>query len=134
MAKKPEQQSSSSRAPIYLVGHEYSHINGKQVLSVFFFNKRSFKLADRVSAKVVVDEISVFWQNARIPMRDKQHCISKVEKLHDEWKVLHKSSKKDSEFQRKKEEQFCEKLNDLFDIAHANALTMIGSPRLYDWF
>lgn len=62
-------------------------------------------------------------------MQDTQHCIVKLESLHDKLRNLKKSSYRPTEAQRKSQEarraEFVESLNDLFDVAHANALSMI---------
>lgn len=120
--------SYNLRSNIYLVGTESSKILGsklptnKQVLSVFFFNHNIVKLSIRESAKLAIKEIFIFWQKARIPIRDEQHCIVKLEKMHQEWKTICKNKNRVCDTQKNKEKQFSDKLNDLFDIAHTNAL------------
>lgn len=119
---------------IYLIGRETDRILGaklpsnRQVLSVFFFNTRSKKLKNNESAKLVTQLIMDFWKNARIPTIQDPNCVLKVLKLHKEWENLQRSSKKNSEHQKNKEKVFCEKLDDLFDVAHANALDQIKIP------
>lgn len=116
-ASKPTRSSNS----VYLVGVPYSQILGaklpsrKQVLSVFFFNHRVIQLTLRESATLVVEELSVFWTKARIPIRAKARCIDKVLSLHTEWLNLQKSSYRQSDAQKNKE--------DLFDVASESALT-----------
>lgn len=83
------------------------------------------KLTVRESARLTIREVAIFWAKAQIPVRVESHSVEKLEKLFNEWKNLHKSSKKESEFQRQKESQFVDKLPDLFDIAHGNALKML---------
>lgn len=124
-ASKPTRSSNS----VYLVGVPYSQILGaklpsrKQVLSVFFFNHRVIQLTLRESATLVVEELSVFWTKARIPIRAKARCIDKVLSLHTEWLNLQKSSYRQSDAQKNKEETFIESLEDLFDVASESALT-----------
>ncbi len=48
----------------------------------------------------------------------------KLEKLFEEWRLLKKNKARISPSQRAKESTFVSKLEDLFDIAHANVLTM----------
>lgn len=119
------------RSNIYLIGSEISQIFGaklpsnKQVLSVFFYNHNIVKLTIRESARLAIREVSIFWSKAKIPIRDEQRCIDKLENLHKTWVAIGKNKNKRTEAQRNKERAFTEKLNDLFDIAHANALNMI---------
>lgn len=128
MAQNHSLRTSTS---IYLVGHEYSQILGsklpsnKQVLCAFFHNHRNIKLSVKDSAKIAVQEASVFWAKAQIPIRQEYHCVQKLVNLHTEWKILLKGRNKDTETQRRKEEEFVDKLDDVFDIAHKNALQLM---------
>ena len=89
------------------------------------YNTRIVKLDLRSSAKLVVEEVSIFWQKAKIPTKDVYRCIDKVLSLHKKWSDLQKHSSRISGTHTKRETEFCEKLNDLFDIAHAGALDMM---------
>ncbi|KAE9521581.1 hypothetical protein AGLY_018045, partial [Aphis glycines] len=74
---------------------------------------------------MVFKEIVLFWEKARIPVRDEHHCILKLEKLHQNLRELQKSAKRVSEKNTKNVNEFKEKLNDLFDVSHSNALNMM---------
>jgi len=117
---------------IYLIGEDLNQIIGSklpsygQVLKVLFYNLRKVKLNIRQSASLVIKETIVFWEKARIPTRDIPRCIDKLECLYNEWRNLQKHATRKNEIQKKNEEKFKEKLKDLFDIAHANALGMIN--------
>jgi len=120
------------REKVYLLGH-YSHeITGsklpsnKQVLSVLFYNVRVVKLNIRESDRLALQEVMIFWEKARIPTREIRNCIPKLEDLYDKWRKLQKNDGRSSESHKKKEADFESKLQDLFDIAHANALDMIS--------
>lgn len=96
------------RQNIYLLGNFSTSLGGsklpskREVLRVLFFNLRVVKLDLRNSAKLVVEELSIFWEKARIPTKDKQHCINKLETLHSEWKSLLKNSKRQTKTQSEK--------------------------------
>ncbi|KAL4090628.1 hypothetical protein QTP88_025427 [Uroleucon formosanum] len=68
----------------------------------------------------------IFWQKARIPTRTEQKCVKKLEDLYQEWRNLQKLEHRKSEIQMHKNAQFLSKLDDLFDIAHADALNLIS--------
>ncbi|KAL4141447.1 hypothetical protein QTP88_004085 [Uroleucon formosanum] len=68
----------------------------------------------------------IFWQKARIPTRTEQKCVKKLEDLYQEWRNLQKLEHRKSEIQMHKNAQFISKLDDLFDIAHADALNLIS--------
>jgi len=116
---------------IYLIGSVQNQIIGsklpsnRQVISVLFYNLREVKLNLRDSAKLVIKETVIFWEKARIHIREQHHCISKLEALYQEWRNLQKLSKRTSETQKNKVSDFIDKLDDLFDISHANVLNMI---------
>lgn len=77
----------------------------------------------RKSAKLIIQEVAIFWENARIPIRLTCHCIDKLVYPYNELKNLQRSSKKKNA--NEKEKPFIEKLYDLYDISHANAFELI---------
>lgn len=77
------------------------------------------------SAKQATLQAIAFWEKAKIPIRREQHCIEKLKKLFDEWRLITRNSSRDSQLQRKKEKEFETKISKLFDIAHGNALDMM---------
>ncbi|CAH0552503.1 unnamed protein product [Brassicogethes aeneus] len=124
-------KATRSNTKIYLIGSKKSEILGsklpcnRQVLSTFFYYHRTLRKTIRDSSRAVIKEVKTFWSKARIPIREEQHAIAKLEKLHGSWNLLKKSSKRKSATQRLKEQNFIDTLEDLFDIAHADALTLI---------
>lgn len=120
---------SSVDSNIILIGRILHQILGaklpsnRQVLQVFFYNMRIAKFSSKESAKLSVNMASVFWQQARIPIREEHKCCEKLIKIYDEWNRVRKTSSKGKP--HSKQGEFVGKLDDLFDIAHANALQMI---------
>ncbi|KAE9542408.1 hypothetical protein AGLY_003269 [Aphis glycines] len=119
------------REKIYLINNHSNKISGSklpsslQVLKTLFFNLRVVNLNLRESARLIVREVLIFWEKARIPVRLEKHCISKVESLYDEWRTLQKHAARNTASHKEQENLFISKFNDLFDLAHANALQMI---------
>ncbi|KAE9533666.1 hypothetical protein AGLY_009015 [Aphis glycines] len=119
------------REKIYLINNHSNKISGSklpsnlQVLKTLFFNLRVVNLNLRESARLIVREVLIFWEKARIPVRLEKHCISKVESLYDEWRTLQKHAARNTGSHKEQENLFISKFNDLFDLAHANALQMI---------
>lgn len=60
---------------------------------------------------MVVDELMLIWRKARISTRYAAHCITQVEKLYEEWRILQKSAKRQTETQKQNEEFFSSKLD-----------------------
>lgn len=124
---------SRTKDKIFLVGYPIHQITGcklpsnRQVLCVLFYNLRAVKLTVRESAKLAIREVFIFWEKARIPTKHEQDAITKLEKLHAEWRTLQKDRKKTSETVKNKFKQFVEKLDDLFDIAQQDALALMKS-------
>ena len=97
-------------------------------MALGYFLHHHLKLHEtiRQSSTATVEEIAKFWHKARIPIRDVQNCHTKLEKAFEEWRLLKKNKGRQSETQQSKEAEFVSRLDDLFDIAHANALSMIS--------
>ncbi|KAF0744055.1 Uncharacterized protein FWK35_00030830, partial [Aphis craccivora] len=88
-----------------------------QVLKTLFFNIRVVNLNLRESARLIVREVLVFWEKARIPVRLEKHCIiSKVESLYDEWRTLQKHAAKNTASHREQEDLFILKFKKIKDI------------------
>lgn len=128
-------RSLRSDTRISFVGFEQSQILGsklptnKDVLQLFFYHVRTQGMSIRQSATLAAREAILFWDKAKIPTRKEQHCVDKLEKLYNEWRNLEKTSsksRKETEVHRKKETDFIEKINQIFDIAQANANKMIS--------
>ncbi|KAG0713441.1 hypothetical protein GWK47_016226 [Chionoecetes opilio] len=71
-----------------------------QVLSVFLHNHLNLKQERGESAKVVVREVLVFWDKARIPTQRQDNILGKVQALHDRWKGLKKNQGRQTQAQR----------------------------------
>lgn len=122
---------------VYLVGIVDFAIRGaklpsiRQVLLVLYYNTRILKFTIQESASLVIRETQLFWDKARIPTRQDYNCVDKLKSLHDTYvKVTKNKSKKDAKgekpkSQQKLEDDFVATLDNLFDIAHNDALTLI---------
>jgi len=56
-------------------------------------------------------------------MKDHQNCQTKLEQTFEEWRLLKKNKARKSTTQLERESAFVSRLEDLFDVAHADALT-----------
>lgn len=117
---------------IDLIGNVSHQITGaklpsnRQVLQVLFYNMRFVNLSAKQSAKLAIDAVQIFWHQARIPIREGHKCIEKLLKLYEKWKNFQKTiSGKRSNAQKQAVETFVEHLDELFDIAAADALVQI---------
>ncbi|GBN70236.1 hypothetical protein AVEN_192352-1 [Araneus ventricosus] len=92
---------------------------------MLLYNLHEVKLSIRESATLVVQECLIFWDKARIPTRATPHCVEKIMMMYNHWRNLQKSACRRSETQEENERNFISDSNNLFDIAHANALEII---------
>lgn len=124
---------------IYLIGSIEHQIIGRklpsnrQVLSVYFYNTRVAKLNEQESAKLVADEVSIFYAKARIPTALSHNNLLKVIRLKNEYREVQKIAHKTTQSNIDKEKQFIEKLDDLFDMSHKNAMAMIKDKDIRDF-
>ena len=70
-------------------------------------------------------EISQFWDKAKIPTYKECHIIGKNQILHSAWQNLKKNAARKGNAQRKKDAAFVGMLDDLIDVAHADALILL---------
>lgn len=119
---------------IWLVGGTVEKITGsklpsnQQVLQRFFHLHKTESQTITASATVTMKEVVQFWHKARIPVRKECHIIAKIKDLHSAWIGIRKNASRRTDTQKEKEHQFTESLTDLFDVAHAEALTMMQVP------
>ena len=120
-----------SRNKIFLVGTMNNQITGSKLpskrncLSVLCYNMRNVHLNLNSSALLTIDECLIYWKKARIPNQDRDNCAKKLKKLYEDLRSLEKNKTKIGNLYRLREKQFEETLDDLFDIAHSNAMNTI---------
>lgn len=137
--EEPPKKRLRKDSSIYLVGNIDHQILGaklpsnRQVLSVYFYNTRTAKLNKSESAKLVADEVAIFYSKARIPIAMPHNNSLKVERLVDEFRDLQRNASRTNERQQLKEKAFTEKLDDLFDMAHADADTLIKDDEIREF-
>lgn len=114
---------------ITFVGNVSHQITGsklpslKQVLQVLFYNMRFAKLGLKESAKLTIDAASIYWHQAKIPIREEHKCVDKLVKVYNHWQKLKKNvPEKRSDTKKKDIETFIDSLDDLFDISTSDAL------------
>lgn len=123
-------QADENKRKIKIIGEVSHQIVGaklpsnRQVLQLFFYHTRFVKLNNKESARLAIDAALIFWQQARIPTREPHKCADKLLKIHTKWENLQRKSVKDMSSNMKKQyDQFVDDLDNLFDIAHSDALT-----------
>lgn len=117
----------SDKQNVFLIGVPSHQINGaklpsnRQVLAVLFYNIREVKLTVSESANLVIRECIIFWEKARIPTKAFPNCVKKLVDLYHVWRELQKNCKKTQDTFKNRENCFKINLDNLFDIAHADA-------------
>ena len=72
-----------------------------------------------------LEDILPFWLKARIPTKRKNHWIEKILKLNKSYCTIKKGRSRKSDAHRTRESIFVKEGDNLFDIAHEDALTLI---------
>ena len=85
---------------------------------------REVKLTISESSNLVIWECIIFWEKARIPTRAVPNCVKKLANFYQIRRELQKNCKKIQNVYRRREEEFQQNLDNLFDIANADALEM----------
>lgn len=123
--------STRAQTNIYLLGSTITELTGTKLpsigmaLGLFLHHHVELNKTIRESSTTTIEEITKFWQRARIPVQELRNCQPKLEKLFEQWRLLKKNKNRSTVTQKRKESEFVSELDNLFDIAHANALNMI---------
>ena len=99
--------------------------SNRQVFGLFLHFHMTDKQPVRSAAKEVIDQVLPFWEKSRIPTGASQHCISKVEKIFQDWTKMKKHKGCQTQPHKDQEAAFVENLDDLFDTAHADTMNIM---------
>lgn len=119
------------RKPMFLLENLTDDINSnklptnKQVLRLLFYHTKNMKTTVYDGCKITIEKVKKFWIFAGIFTLDDKQCIKKLQKLHDEYRNVHKNAGVSSNQQ--KEQEFSIKLESLFDIAHGRVFEMVSN-------
>ena len=96
----------------------------EQVLSVFLHHHMTLNKGVSESASIVTSEVEAYWKKARLPVQRNDKIQEKVKKLFNQWKLLKKNKGRRGK-QEANEKEFQVAMKNLFDVAHANAMSLI---------
>ncbi|GBM63821.1 hypothetical protein AVEN_262707-1 [Araneus ventricosus] len=96
-----------------------------QVLAVLFYNIREVNLTVNESANLAIRECIIFWEEARMPTKSLRNYVRKFFKVYQVWRDLQKNAKKLQDVFKPRQQEFVSNLDNLFDIAHADALQLM---------
>ena len=121
-----------AQTEVFLVGHLQEEFGGtklpsnREVLGVFFRLHNKEKKTIREASTETVRQVQAIWVgNARNPVKPEQHSIKKLETLFQTWQNLKHLRNRKTPTQTCKQDAFTDELDNLFDIAHAEALQKI---------
>src|SRR6218665_686784 len=97
----------------------------KEVLKVLFHYRIEEKLSLEDSIEKTSSLILPIWDKARIPTKAPVHVVEHIRKLHAEWQGLKKRISRSSRKNLKNQQMFQDRLDDLFYIAHRDAMSII---------
>lgn len=116
---------------IWLVGHSEERFSvaklpsKREVIKVLFSFHDDKKMTLKHSVKETVNLVLPIWERARIPTTTEIHVRERLARLHKEWQALKKNKNRFSSTENNKRSIFSESLDDLFDIAHQDAMNLI---------
>ena len=96
-----------------------------EVLKVLFHHHVKKKETLKNSIENTASKLLAIWDMARIPTRASAHVIEQLRKLHAEWQGLKKNINRKSDTNLANQQMFQNSLDNLFDIAHAEAMSLI---------
>ena len=116
----------------FLVGHPpecYGSTklpSNQEAFGVFFhMHIKEKKTVRQAATETVCQRQDIWLGKARISVKPDQHSIKKLELLFQTWKELKRMINRKTPAQIEKVNLFRESLDDLLDISHADALTLI---------
>ena len=89
----------------------------REALSRFFYFHNQGKKTVSEAASLVVEEVFLFWEKARISTKEKHHAAKKLTNEYELWRALGRNKSRKSTTETKKREQFVTSLDHLFDVA-----------------
>ncbi|GBM13276.1 hypothetical protein AVEN_226265-1 [Araneus ventricosus] len=115
--------STRSKTDIYLlVSLTITELTGSKLpsigmaLGLFLHHHIELNKTIRESSTTTVQEMTKFWQKARIPVQELGNCQPKLEKLFEQWRLLKKNKNRNTVTQKSKEGEFVSKL--VFSTQH----------------
>lgn len=122
--------STRSKQEVYLLGSALEDLYGSKLPSIgdvlrLYATKLKVAKTKHEAAVSVIKDVQMFWEKARIPMRRSDHAVAQLEVLVQRWEGLKKNKARRTATQIANEEEFKEAFNDLFDVAHQEALQLI---------
>ena len=124
-------EGTRSKKTVWLVGTPSATFpNSKlpskgDVLKYLFFKHIECKKTLPVSAKETAESVANIWNEELIPTKHAPDIVHHVRKLHERWIGLKKSINRKSASNTTKQMEFQEELQDLFDVAHQDALSLM---------
>src|SRR5258705_13614775 len=106
-----------NKTDVYLLGSIKEALCGTKLPSIqgYYLHKMKTSKTNHEPAVCTMNEVNLFWEKARIPMRRINHAIKKLEELVKKWEGLKKNKARRIAIQVANEEDFKETFNDLFD-------------------
>lgn len=121
-----------SASSIWLVGttkelfSNYKLPSRGDVLKVLFHYHTDKNMSMKDSVDKSVSLLLPIWEMARIPTKAQNHVVEHIRKLHSDWQGLKKNISRNSATNLSNQAKFKESLDDLFDIAHQDAMSTIS--------
>jgi len=125
--------ATRSKTDVYLLGSTKEALLGTKLPSIgdvlrVYLHHLKTENVKHAAAVLTLNEVQTFWERARIPMRRIDNAIKQFEELVRKWEGLKKNKGRRTSTQIANEAEFTCSFDDLFDVAHDDALQMITIP------
>lgn len=123
--------NTRSSNEVWLIGKAESRINRAGLPTIgatlrhFTYHHLECNKSIRESLKLTIEAVLPFWNKARIPTRRSDKCREKLEKVWTRYQLLKKSKSRSGHAEKANEGLFVSDLEDLFDIAHQDAMSLM---------
>ena len=117
-------------AEIYLLGSVIESLSGSKLPSNgdvlrLYVHKLKSAQTKHDAAVTVIKKVQLFREKARIPVRHTDHATAQLEELVHKWERLKKNKGRTTATQVANEAALTDTFNDLFDVAHQDALQIV---------
>ena len=123
--------TTRAKSYVHLIGDPLEHFDGRmlpttrEVLQVYYYHHKIEKESQKDAVRTVVKEVCEVWSRARVPTAAERNIIPKLDSLLATYRNVCRNKGRQGLTQAANETEFETSINQLFDIAHHEAMEMI---------
>jgi len=120
--------TTRAKSYVHLIGDPLEHFDGRmlpttrEVLQVYYYHHKIEKKSQKDAVRTVVKEVCEVWSRARVPTAAERNIIPKLDSLLATYRNVCRNKGRQGLTQAANETEFETSINQLFDIAHHEAM------------